>query len=87
MGLLKEANAAADRLRRMMDKTGVDLSHLSGRELADLMNRAGEECRACQEVELCAYWLDYSPEDHDVPGFCPNADRYEALLKKATEDA
>lgn len=83
MGLMKQVNEATDRMRRMMDKTGVDLADLSGEELARLMRLAGEKCRACEETELCAYWLDYSPEDRDVPGFCPNADRYAGLMPKA----
>lgn len=85
MGLMKQVTGSVDRMRLMMDKTGVDLNALSGNQLARLMTLAGESCRGCEETELCAYWLEYSPDDHDVPGFCPNAERYAELLKTPGE--
>jgi hypothetical protein len=85
MGFMSNIGEAVDRMRRMMGKTGVDLSQLPGEDIAATMRKAGTACCCCKATAECDSFLETTPEHVNAPDFCPNSQRFAPFVSGKAE--
>jgi hypothetical protein len=76
MGFMTTIGDAVDRMRRMMNKTGVDLSQMPGEDIAATIRKAGMECCCCKATKECESFLETAQDQVKGPDFCPNSQRF-----------
>lgn len=68
-------------ISRMARLTQTDL--VGAAKAGDLSQKTWAEmvqsCRGCVDAKSCPAWLARNEDEVDVPGFCPNRDRFRAL--------
>lgn len=85
MGFMSNIGEAVDRMRRMMGKTGVDLSQLPGEDIAATMRKAGNACCCCNATKECDSFLETAPDQVKAPEFCPNSQRFAPFVVDKAE--
>ncbi|WP_410482336.1 DUF6455 family protein [Ovoidimarina sediminis] len=68
--------------RRVMNALGISLPRQMGDGIRETLKQTLISCATCDHVSSCADWLSLETAISEPPGFCPNKERFKALLKK-----
>jgi hypothetical protein len=74
-----QVRTSEQRLRRMIETTGLDPEIASSGDLELIMDEVRQRCRQCQSEGLCERWL--VGEEVGSNEFCPNSRVFEILRK------
>ena len=72
-----QLRTSEQRLRRMIETTGLDPEIASSGDLELIMDEVRQRCRHCQSEGLCERWLD--GDEAGSNEFCPNSRVFEIL--------
>ena len=74
-----QVRTSEQRLRRMIETTGLDPEIASSGDLELIMGEVRDRCKHCQSEGLCERWLD--GQEAGSNEFCPNSRVFEILKK------
>jgi len=71
------ATASERRMRKMLERVGIDPIVVAGGDTAQIINEIRQRCRTCSTEAVCERWLAGKRQGGN--DFCPNANVFATL--------